>query len=282
MTSVQISVRTVKMLLLIVTTAFVTSCISPYKIAHKGISRVRHYDFVHKDIPSSFDGISIVFISDFHYKSKFKEKQLKGIIETISGINPEIIMLGGDYTEGCENIYPLFNSIGQLKPKFGIYGVMGNNDYETCYEETVMAMKDCGIKLLEHECDTIESEGQRIIVTGIRNPFDKKNLKSPTLALKDSDFVIMLVHTPDYAQDTNISNTDIVLAGHTHGGQVTLFGLYAPVIPSKYGQRFRTGLKYNDQNIPIIITNGIGTSQKNIRIFAPSEIIWLHLRNKEK
>ena len=91
----------------------------------------------------------------------------------------------------------------------------------------------------------------------------------PTLALSPDDFVILLMHTPDYAEDVAITNTDLVLAGHTHGGQVTLFGLYAPILPSHYGQRFRGGLKRNSQGIPMIITNGLGTSNKNIRMFAP-------------
>lgn len=268
----------IKAILLTLITLSTVSCATPYRVRHSGMARVRHYNFINRDVPPSFDGTSIVFASDLHYKSKFREKRLKGTIETISRINPDLLLLGGDYKEGCENISPLFDAIGKLRPRFGIYAVMGNNDYETCYDETVQAMKDNGIELLEHKCDTIKYGNEEIIIAGIRNPFDKKNLISPTLSLNDSDFVIMLVHTPDYAEDTDITNTDLVLAGHTHGGQVTLFGIYAPVLPSKYGQRFRTGLKHNSKGIPVIITNGLGTSQKNIRMFAPSEIIWIHLR----
>ncbi len=257
-----------------------TSCATPYRVKHKGMARVKHYDFVHKDIPESFDGTSIVFASDFHYKSKFRERRLRGTVNTIARINPDIIMLGGDYKEGCENIDPLFNALGTLSPRYGTYAVMGNNDYESCYDETVRAMLRNGIKLLEHKCDTITNGNGRIIIAGIRNPFSKENLVSPTLELNDSDFVVMLVHTPDYAQDTDISNTDLVLAGHTHGGQVTWFGLRAPIIPSKYGQRFRTGMKKNDKGTPVIITNGLGTSQINVRMFAPSEVVWIHLRKE--
>ena len=84
----------------------------------------------------------------------------------------------------------------------------------------------------------------------MRNPFDlKQNGKSPTLDLSPEDFVILLVHTPDYVEDVSVANTDLALAGHTHGGQVRIFG-YAPIIPSHYGSRFLTGLKYNTANIP--------------------------------
>ena len=70
----------------------------------------------------------------------------------------------------------------------------------------------------------------------------------------------------------------LCFAGHTHGGQVTLFGLYAPVVPSRYGQRFLKGIRTNSERQPVIITNGIGTSSKNLRLFAPSEVVVLTLR----
>ena len=99
---------------------------------------------------------------------------------------------------------------------------------------------------------------------------------SPTLALSPNDFVILLVHTPDYVEDVSVANTDIALAGHTHGGQVRVFG-YAPIQNSHYGTRFLTGLAYNSTKMPLIVTNGIGTSQMPVRIGAPAEIIMITL-----
>lgn len=63
-------------------------------------------------------------------------------------------------------------------------------------------------------------DGAEILIAGVRNPFNlQKNGVSPTLALSPDDFVILLTHTPDYAEDVAITNTDLVLAGHTHGGR---------------------------------------------------------------
>ena len=124
-----------------------------------------------------------------------------------------------------------------------------------------------------------DRNGERIVIAGVRNPFNlERNGQSPTLSLSPDDFVILLTHTPDYAEDVPITNADLVLAGHTHGGQVTLFGLYAPVVPSRYGQRFLKGIRTNSERQPVIITNGIGTSSKNLRLFAPSEVVVLTLR----
>ena len=205
--------------------------------AYKGVSRIKTYDFTHRDVPAAFEGFRIAFVSDLHYKSLLKEEGLKDLVR-----------------------------------------VLGNNDYEACYDDIVREMRHYGMHLLEHKVDTLRRGGERILVAGVRNPFDLgKNGTSPTLGLSPDDFVILLTHTPDYAEDVPVTNSDLILAGHTHGGQVTLFGLYAPIVPSHYGQRFLSGLKYNSKNIPMIVTNGIGTSQKAIRMFAPAEVVMIVL-----
>lgn len=118
-------------------------------------------------------------------------------------------------------------------------------------------------------------DGQHIIISGVRNPFDlKKNGDSPSQHFPADDFILLLTHTPDYAEDTDVSNANLVLAGHTHGGQVSLFKKYSPVKHSIYGNRFLTGRKENSAGVPIIITNGLGTSRMNVRLFTPSEVVW--------
>lgn len=251
-----------------------TSCAT-----NKGVGRIKEYNFSHPDIPASFDGYRIAFISDLHYQSRFTDKRLYKLIKTLNNLHPDVLLMGGDYHEGCQYVPELFAELAKIQTIDGKYAVLGNNDYEDCYIDIVESMKESKVKLLEHTLDTINRDGSHIILAGIRNPFDlKQNGISPTLSLPDNDFVILLVHTPDYAENVPITNTDLVLAGHTHGGQVTIFGLYAPVIPSKYDQRFRTGQKKTSAGIPVIITNGIGTSNKNIRMFAPSEIVLIKLK----
>lgn len=255
-----------------------SSCRSSDSILHSGMGRIKQYDFYHQDIPEAFDGFRIAFASDFHYKSRFKEKQLDGLVRTLNMLDADVFLLGGDYQEGCQYVPELASRLAEVKTRFGTFGVMGNNDYERCYQEIITEMERNGIRILEHENDTLSIGGEHIILSGVRNPFDlENNGKSPTLSLSDEDFVILLTHTPDYIEDVDVSNTDLALAGHTHGGQVTLFGLYAPETQSKYGQRFRSGMKKNTKGTPVIITNGLGTSRKNIRLFAPSEIVLITL-----
>lgn len=244
---------------------------------YTGVDRIVKYDFTHRDVPEAFEDFRIAFISDLHYQSLLKEKGLNDLVRLLIDQKADVLLMGGDYQEGCEYVEPLFSALARVKTPMGTYGVMGNNDYERCHEDIVNTMKHYGMRPLEHEVDTLRKNGQQIIVAGVRNPFDLTNNGiSPTLALSPKDFVILLVHTPDYVEDVSIANTDLALAGHTHGGQVRVFGV-APALNSRYGNRFITGLAYNSAKVPLIVTNGIGTSKLPIRIGAPAEIIIITL-----
>ena len=252
----------------------ITSSSVDVSSVYTGVDRVVKYDFTHRDVP---EGFRIAFISDLHYKSLLKERGLNDLVRLLIAQKADVLLMGGDYQEGCEYVEPLFSALARVKTPMGTYGVMGNNDYERCHDEIVNTMKHYGMRPLEHEVDTLRKDGQQIIIAVVRNPFDLgRNGVSPTLALSPKDFVILLVHTPDYIEDVSVANTDLALAGHTHGGQVRVFGV-APALNSHYGNRFITGLAYNTAKIPLIITNGIGTSKLPIRVGAPAEIIVITL-----
>ncbi len=256
-----------------------SSCASLAKFP--GVGRIKEYEFRSDQVPAAFDGFRIVFASDFHYKSKFKEKQLRNAVRAMNSVSPDLLLMGGDYQESCDVVPELFAELSRVKAPYGKIGVLGNNDYERCRDEIIQAMRRYGIKLLEHRNDTIYKDGQQLIISGVRNPFDlANNGVSPTLSLSPDDFVILLTHTPDYVEDTDVSNTDLALAGHTHGGQVTFLRLITPATGSKYGRRFLSGMKRNSRGIPVIITNGLGTSRKNIRFCAPSEVVLIVLRRE--
>lgn len=260
-----------------------SSCATATFSKYKGIGRVKTYHFVSEDLPPAFDGFKIAFATDFHYESRFNRKRLPALVEAVRSVSPDVLLLGGDYRgrEGGD-VGELFRALEKVDAPFGTYAVMGNHERGENDSLVRVAMKETGVKLLEHVADTISRNGERIIVVGIRNPFDlSRNGVSPTLSLKPEDFVIMITHTPDYVEDVDISNTDLALAGHTHGGQVSLFNRWSPAKFSKYGNRFLTGMKHNSAGIPVIISNGIGTSRKDVRLFTPSEIVLVILEKSE-
>lgn len=261
-----------------------SSCATASFSKYKGVGRIKRYEIYSEQVPDSFNGFRIAFASDFHYESRFDAKRLEGAVRALQATDADMLLLGGDYRgRKGGDMEELFSALARVKTPYGTYAVMGNHERGESDTLVRRAMAHTGVRLLEHKVDTIRKGNEYILICGIRNPFDlKQNGVSPTLTLRPEDFVVMLVHTPDYVEDTDISNTDLALAGHTHGGQVSLFKRWTPAHFSKYGNRFLTGLKYNSQGIPVIITNGLGTSRKDIRLFTPSEVIIIELKKSLK
>ena len=271
-----------RILPLVLTAALLTSCTS---MRYAGVSRLRDYDIGSTTLPEAFDGYRIAFASDFHLESKFKERQLRGTVKALKTLAPDVLLLGGDYQEGCEHVVPLFDELAKATPPDGIYAVMGNNDYERCTHLIRATMKQHHIHLLEDSTASIHRGTDSIVIWGA-NPYagryptapkkrsSEREIRTQNSELKDSTaFVILLTHTPDYVERPEAAIADLTLAGHTHGGQVTLFGLYAPITASQYGMRYRSGLKRTRHGTPIIISNGLGTSRHPIRLFAPTDIV---------
>lgn len=270
-------------LYLLLAAVLFTSCATASLSKYRGVGRIKQYDFYSYDVPSAFDGFRIGFASDFHYESRFTRKRLDNAIRALQSLNADVLLLGGDYgSPKGGDMDTLFTALGKVFTPYGIYGVMGNHDYSYCYTKVAEAMKN-NVHLMEHKSYKLLKDGQHIIISGVRNHFDlKKNGDSPSQHFPADDFILLLTHTPDYAEDTDVSNANLVLAGHTHGGQVSLFKKYSPVKHSIYGNRFLTGRKENSAGVPIIITNGLGTSRMNVRLFTPSEVVLVVLHRVEK
>ena len=259
---------------------------------YTGVNRVRDYHITSSELPTAFDGYRIAFASDFHLESKFKKRQLQGTIKALKALSPNLLLLGGDYQEGCKYVVPLFAALSKITTSDGTFAVLGNNDYERCTALIRSTMREKGIILLEDSTVTIHRDSDSITLWGANayaGRYPTAPIKTVTVTGDEYQgfneeraprFIILLTHTPDLVEDTDIRGVDLALAGHTHGGQVTLFGLYAPITASKYGTRFRTGLRHNTQGIPVIISGGLGTSQHNIRFCAPTDITIVTLKRK--
>lgn len=142
----------------------ITSSSVDVSSVYTGVDRVVKYDFTHRDVPEAFEGFRIAFISDLHYKSLLKEKGLNDLVRLLIAQKADVLLMGGDYQEGCEYVEPLFSALARVKTPMGTYGVMGNNDYERCHDDIVNTMKHYGMHPLEHEVDTLRKDGQQIII----------------------------------------------------------------------------------------------------------------------
>ena len=246
--------------------------------------KIRTIEIISKDIPEEFDGKRIVFAADFQLDTyaRFNQKQLDRIIKLINEQEKDIIILGGDYTNWTGKIPRFYKGMKKLeKPEYGIYAVLGNHDYNSV-EKNMNGLKSLGYKVLVNENDKIIINNQSIYISAV-DDFRKGNPDAQKAfeGIKKDDFNIFITHNPEYFEymtDEQKEKADMTLAGHTHGGQITLFGLilHAEIKhPWKYGY----GLKEYDGH-KIYTTSGVGGGafEMFIRFFAQPEIVVLKLK----
>lgn len=267
-----------KIVLSVIATIFLLSMI--YSFIEPFWIEQKHYLINDPDIPSLFDGASLVFLTDIHHGRFFSRFRVRNLVKLVNKINPDLVLLGGDYVEGSpEFIEGCFQELGRLSAALGVYGVLGNHDHWQGADRTAQAMISHGIKSIDNNAFWIRKGEQKIRVGGVGDHCeDIQNIDITVEQTKVTDFVILVSHSPDYAPEIKGKKVDLFLSGHTHGGQVTLFGLYAPKVPSRYGQRFRTG-KFSFNSIQVIVSNGIGTVLLPIRFFARPQILVVKLKS---
>ncbi len=229
-------------------------------------------------IPAQFDGKKIVFLSDIHSGPNFSQERVDSLVNQVNAMDPDLILLGGDYIDDdSEYIQPTFASLSKLKAPLGVYAVLGNKDPQ---DYTLNAIPQYGITYIGNKGTWIEENGSRIRLGGVGDYNNGAQIQSATTSVvTPQDFVILLTHNPDYFPKVNKSKVDLVLSGHTHGGQVTFFGLWAPTTHSDYGNKYRTGV-INEKNSTLIVSNGIGTTILPLRFFARPQIILIELEKK--
>ncbi|MBO7230559.1 MAG: metallophosphoesterase [Bacteroidaceae bacterium] len=259
--------------LLFVAMLLLSSCAS---LSPNGVGRVKHYSFGNEDLSEEFVGYKVAFMSDIHYPSLFTREKLAKVVRKIKKESPDILLLGGDYVTADTFFVELFDSLSSVRPADGIFAVLGNHErrYKGIVEQV---MDDYGVVLLSDTVVAIERGEEAIHIAGIHDSFVYDSLVvQPAETMAEDAFVILLCHTPDYAERSS-TTADLVFSGHTHGGQVSLFGIYTPVKNTIYGRRFLRGMNATTSGASVITTTGVGTSRRKIRFCVPSEIVFVTL-----
>ncbi len=239
---------------------------------------VRTTVFRSEQVPTAFRTRRILLLSDIHFDRYFAPERLAQIVDKANGLRPDLIVLGGDYVSGDEEyIAPCFKELGRLEAPLGVYGVTGNHDSDTGYRAVVRAMREAGITPLENAGVWLETGGQRIRLGGVKTSYGQISDAGPALGdATAADFVILVSHNPDFAEELDTDRVDLMLSGHTHGGQLTFFGLWAPYIPSDYGQKYRRGL-IQAPRTQVLVSSGIGTSFLPLRFGARPQLSLIEL-----
>ena len=245
------------------------------------------------DIPASFDGKRIVFVSDIHYGSYMSRDRAIKLVQRINDLQPDIIILGGDYSSRDDKyIIPIFDELINLRSKYGVFGVMGNHDYFVNGDLTLKMMTRNGIRICDNKSYWVKIQKDSIKIGGVDDPEGGIQVLDSTIHdVHRKDFCILISHRPDYVKQMNTDLVDLTLSGHTHGGQVTFFGLWAPILPSDNGlwasltfsrenQKYCYGLFQRNAILQSYITSGFGTRSPHLRFFRRPEIAVIELKRK--
>ena len=225
---------------------------------------------------NSLSGIKIAFLTDFNIK-KSGVKRLQQIVNTTRDQKPDLVLLGGDFVYDHNlskslAINSIAYAIGNIPAP--AYAVLGDDDWRTEKSKTISdALRSNKIYVLDDSAVRLSIKGKTIDIAGVKD----KSVKQPniTKALRRTRKPrILLSHNPDIYYDV-MEDVTLILAGHTHGGQVIF--PYAPAlfVPSQYGSKFASGLIKETSNT-MIISKGLGTNKFPGRLNCKPEIVMIH------
>ena len=223
-----------------------------------------------QNIESDFDGLKIVHFSDLHYKRIITKKRINKIIDEINLINPDVVVFTGDLIDDDSDITDddiayLKETLGSINSKYGKYAVLGNHDYSIDINKIREIYKDADFNLLENTYDIIYSKNNQKLYIGGMSTGEFNDSTISKLLINDNMYKIILLHEPDFIEDIKSLNSDLALAGHSHNGQVNIpyiKKLFLPVNSKKYYDEY-----YKVNNTEFYISNGIGVSRYNFRLF---------------
>lgn len=232
-------------------------------------------------LPAAFDGLTIAYLSDIHYGPYFSSERVQALIQKVNALGADIIALGGDYGKDSLGALEFFQMMPEFKAKLCTVAVMGNHDRtvpDSRMHDIMAAMQNAGVTPLVNDALYIKKGGETLALAA---PDDFYNgfpsMSAVRESVRDADYVVFLPHSPDFLANIDDFFFDLALCGHTHGGQITLFG-HALHSPCLSGDRYLTGWK-KEKGADILISNGVGTSFLPVRLGARPQYHLITLRS---
>lgn len=257
------------------------------------------------DLPASLDGLRLVHISDTHLGPRIPAAWIRHAVQTAIDLQPEVFLLVGDYVHrGTEYITPAAQLFAPLvKTGKPALGVLGNHDWYASGEASRAALRSEGIRMIDNTRVCVARSGiglavfsdepvgtdGALCIAGLGDLQEDSCQPDVALAgLGDSIPRLLLSHNPDAAElrvfrnngPTRGPRVDLMLSGHTHGGQVRLPLLGTPIVPSSFGAKYAQGLVQGPA-FPVLISAGVGMSILPVRWNVPPEIVEVTLKRAQ-
>jgi predicted MPP superfamily phosphohydrolase len=236
---------------------------------------VRYNDIKSNQLPPSFDGFTILHISDTHVD--MSQGAMCRLIELVGDLHYDICVLTGDYRgKTFGPIEATLEGMARVRShlKDPVFGVLGNHDTI----RMVPGLEQMGIRVLLNESETIARGSERIHLAGIDDAhfYRVDNIEKAAARIPRGEFAILLSHTPEIYRQAAHAGFRLLLSGHTHGGQICLPGSIPITLDSSLPRRFGAGAwKYHD--MAGYTSVGAGTCIVPVRINCRPEITLHHL-----
>jgi predicted MPP superfamily phosphohydrolase len=231
-----------------------------------------------KRLPSRLDGFRIVQLSDLHLGPLTSGEQLRRAIEVANNLNPDIIALTGDYiSHERQYAAPCAEIVGRLRARCGVFAVLGNHDHWTDAALITDLFRAEGLTVLINEGMRFEKDGASFWLAGVDDTM--VGLEDLPLALagaRADEMKLLLAHNPIILRRAARAGVDLVLSGHTHGGQVAIRPERSA--SGRPRRRLLRGLGRQGET-QIYVTRGLGTVILPIRYGCPPEVSLIELRS---
>ena len=229
--------------------------------------------------PRQLSGLRIALIGDLHTDNRFiDEAKLRRIVALANAEQPDLIVLLGDYIQGGRRdnghrVEPEVTAavLKDLHAPLGVFAILGNHDWWYNGPKVRSAFESVGIPVLENDVAEVKWRGQSIWLAGLADLWTRPQHLEETIAkVPANSTIIALTHNPDVFPELP-ARVPLLLAAHTHGGQVNLPLIGTPIVPSHYGPKYTAGHVFENGH-HMFVTTGIGTSIMRVRFRVPPEI----------
>lgn len=253
---------------------------------------IKEYKVTSEKITDNFHGLKIVHLSDIHYGTTIDEKSLKNIVDKINTLKPDIVVLTGDLLDTETNINDSYDIIvkqlSNIKTTIGKYAIKGDQDYN--FNEWDSIIENSGFINLNNTYTKIyKNKNNYLLLSGVDSNIYDNDINKKLQTTKDllnnlnedernATYKILLLHEPDYIDYINDVDFDLILAGHSLGGQIRIPFIGSIKSPNGALKYHKDYYKINNSNV--YVSTGLGTTKYKFRLFNKPSINFYRIMKK--
>lgn len=225
----------------------------------------------------SLQGLTVVHVTDLHLNHGIGDRE-KDLVKKVNELQADILLFSGDYFDDLTQLAPTIQLISQMNAKIGKWGVPGNTDHITMDGKVLKReLQPAGITILVNEAEKVSTPNGSFWIVGVDDPvYDHSELSEALKSVPAKEPKILLAHSPDIFDEAVQAHVDLVLVGHTHGGQV---GIPLLIQFSEYANRtpYMKGL-FEKDGTQMYVNRGIGMKTLPIRFLCRPEIAVIEVK----